>query len=141
MTRPVIEARIADSLGQRLNGWNVAASIDPDRAWVIALTHPASAGLVVETGTAVEDDAVEIAGRVLEHSTEIDIARAAPVLLHAELVMGLRTVAAMFEWPSHEVKAVVFLMFEHGHLTLDEATWLAGYEGVDAPMQPRSPLG
>jgi hypothetical protein len=139
MTRPAIEARIVESLGRRLEGWNIAASMGSDGGWVVAMSHPASAGLHVETGTADEDDAVEIAGRVLEHSAEIDIARAAPVLSHAELVMGLRTIAAMFEWESREVKAVVFLMFEHGHLTIDEATWLAGYEGIDAPMQPRSP--
>ena len=81
------------------------------------------------------------AGRVLAASIEIDIASAAPMLEHAEMVSGLRTVASMFGWESREVAAVAFLLFENGHLTHDETAWLSGYEGVGAPMQPRSPLG
>ena len=93
-------------------GWTVDASADPQMGWVIALTHPASAGLIIETGTAVEADAVETGRRVLAASAEIDIASAAPVLEHADLVMGLRTVAMSFGWESREVRAVAFLMFE-----------------------------
>lgn len=141
MARSTVETRIIESLGPCLNGWTVAASIDSEMGWVIALTHPASAGLIVETGTAVEVDAVETGRRVLAASKEIDIACAAPVLQHAELIMDLRAVASAFGWDSREVGAVAFLMFEHGYLTLDETAWLSGYEGVGAPMQPRSPLG
>jgi len=57
------------------------------------------------------------------------------------MLLGLRTVASMFGWECREVRAVAFLMFENGHLTHDETAWLSGYEGVGAPMQPRSPLG
>jgi hypothetical protein len=34
-----------------------------------------------------------------------------------------------------------FLLFEHDHLTLEEAAWLGGFAGSDAPMEPVSPLG
>ncbi|MGD9999423.1 MAG: hypothetical protein AB7U39_21090 [Ilumatobacteraceae bacterium] len=141
MARSRIEAGIIESLGPRLDGWTVKASEDPQTGWVITLTHPASAGLGIETGTAVEIEALETGRRVLAASKEVDIASAAPALEHADLITGLRTVATMFGWDSREVAAVAFLMFEHGHLTLDETAWLSGYEGVGAPMQPRSPLG
>jgi hypothetical protein len=107
----------------------------------VSLTHPASAGLIIPTGSDSVAEAIEIAGRVLSASTEIDIASAAPALEHAELLLGLRTVATMFGWGNREVGAVAFLMFENGHLTLDETAWLAGYEGVGAPMRPHSPVG
>lgn len=136
----MVETRIIELLGPRLDGWAVNASLDMQTGWVIALTHPASAGLIIETGTAIEADAVETGLRVLAVSKEIDIASAAPVLEHADLIMGLRTVATVFGWDTREVGAVAFLMFEHSHLTLSETVWLAGYEGVGAPMVPRNPL-
>lgn len=46
----------------------------------------------------------------------------------------------MLEWESREVRAVAFLMFEHGHLNNDETAWLSGYEGIGAPMKAASPL-
>jgi hypothetical protein len=141
MARSTIETSILDWLGPRLGRWTVRASLDLQMGWVITLTHPASAGLTIETGTAVEVDAVETGRRVLAASNEIDIASAAPALEHTDLINGLRTVATMFHWESREVAAVAFLMFEHGHLTLDETAWFSGYEGVGAPMEPRSPLG
>ena len=141
MARSTVETRIAELFGRRLDGWTIEASADSQANWVIALTHPASAGLIIPTGTAVEADAVETARHLLAGSAEIDIATAAPVLEHADLIMGVRTLAKTFRWDSLEVRALAFLMFEQGHLTLDETAWLSGYEGVGAPMQPQSPLG
>ena len=136
-----VDASIIKWLGPRLDRWSVDASVDPQTGWVIALTHPASAGLMIQTGTTDEAVAVETGRRVLAANAEIDIASAAPVLEHPDLILGLRTVATMFGWESREVGAVAFVMFENGHLTLDETAWLAGFEGVGAPMQPRSPIG
>jgi len=141
MTHSTVESGVIDSLGPRRDGWNVEASLSPREGWVIMLTHPASAGLNITTGTAVESDAITVASRVLAASIEIDIASAAPLLEHPEMLLGLRTVAGMFGWECREVRAVAFLMFEHGYLTHDETAWLSGYEGVGAPMQPGSPLG
>jgi hypothetical protein len=107
---------------------------------VITLAHPASAGVITETGATDEAEAVAVSSRVLAASTEIAIASAAPDLAHADLISGLRTVAKAFEWDSREVRAVAFLMFEHDQLSLDETAWLAGYEGIDAPMRAVSPL-
>ena len=135
-----VEIGIRESLRSRDDRWSVNASLAPD-GWKISLTHPASAGLIIETGTVVEHDAVEIARRVIASSTEIDIASAAPALEHLDLLLGLRTVAKAFGWQSREVGAVAFLLFENGLLTLDETAWLAGYEGIEAPMRPQSPHG
>ena len=85
--------------------------------------------------------AASIALQVLEHTEEIDVAAAAPTLEHADLLAGLRTIAAMHRWDSREVRAVAFLMFENGHLTHDETAWMSGYIGTDPPMRPTSPMG
>ena len=74
-------------------------------------------------------------------SDEIDVAASAPALEHADLLAGLRTIAAMFGWDNDEVRAVAFLMFENGHLTLDETAWVSGYIGGGSPMCPTSPMG
>jgi hypothetical protein len=140
MAGSAVKERIIESLGSRLDGWSVEASADPVAGWNITLSHPASAGLIIETGTTVEADAVETSVRVLTMSRELEIARAAPDLVHSDLVVGLRTVASAFRWDCREVAAVAFLMSEHGHLTLDETSWLSGFEGIGAPMQPSSPL-
>lgn len=141
MTGSAVEERIFEFVGSRLHGWNVEASTDPVAGWKITLSHPASAGLTIETGTSVEADAVETSVRVLTTSGEIEIVRAAPDLVHSDLVMGLRTLTLAFRWDCREVAAVAFLLYEHGHLTLDETAWLSGFEGIGAPMQRRSPLG
>ena len=73
--------------------------------------------------------------------TEVDIAAAAPKLEHPDLIAGLRTIAKAFNWDTLEVRSVAFLLFEHGHLTHDEAAWLSGYDGQNAPMNPISPTG
>jgi hypothetical protein len=77
---------------------------------------------------------------MLGPSTEIDVASAAPDLEHADLISGIRTIAQMFEWEGREVRAVAFLMFEHGRLNNDETARLSGYEEIGAPMNAASPL-
>ena len=141
MASSSIEDAICEWLGPRLDRWTVEASADRQAGWVITLTHPASAGLIIETGTGIEGDAIGTVTRVLAATKEIDIASSAPALEHLDLLLGLRTVAKMFGWENLEAGAVAFLMFENGHLTLDETAWIAGYEGHGAPMRPRSPLG
>jgi hypothetical protein len=94
----------------------------------------------VETGAIDETEAATVAMHMLGPSTEIDVASAAPDLEHADLISGIRTIAQTFEWESREVRAVAFLMFEHGHLNNDETAWLSGYDGIGAPMKAASPL-
>ena len=137
--RSTVEAKIMEALGERLDHWSIEASLDSG-AWVLTIAHPASAGVIIETGVTDDGEAVAVGSRILAASTEIDIASAAPDLAHADLISGLRTVAKAFEWDSREVRAVAFLMFEHDHLSLDETAWLAGYEGIDAPKTAVSPL-
>ena len=134
-----VKAKIMESLGQRLDHWSVEATLDPDATWVITLAHPASAGVIIETGATDQAEAVAVSGHLLAASIEIDIASAAPDLAHADLIAGLRTISKAFEWDHREVRAVAFLMYEHGHLNHDETAWLSGYEGIDAPMRAVSP--
>jgi hypothetical protein len=138
--RSTVKAKIMESLRQCLDHRSVEASLDSDARWVITLAHPASAGLIIETGATDEVEAVAVGSRVLAASTEIDIASAAPDLAHADHISELRTLAKAFDWDSREVRAVAFLMFDHDQLSLDESVWLAGYEGIDAPMKAVSPL-
>lgn len=140
MGRENVESKIRATLGHRLDRWQIEASLDRFGQWVVTLTHPASFGLSIDTVTFDEDEAITRATSVVAASSEIPIASAAPDLQHADLVFGLRTVASMFQWDGREVRAVAFLLFEHGHLNLEESAWLAGYEGIDAPMKEVSPL-
>jgi hypothetical protein len=134
--------RIKEALGPRRDRWHVEVSSDAVGRWVIALSHPASAGLMVETQATDDDGAVAAGIRMLASaSTEIEVATAAPELEHADLISGLRTISQMFKWDNREVGAIAFLMFEHGHLNQDETAWLSGYQGIGAPMAPRSPIG
>lgn len=137
----VVAAKIMESLGPRLDRWRVESNLDAGGCWVITLTHPASAGLVLDTGSTNEGDAIAVGDRILAANTEIDIASAAPDLEHDELILGLRAISKMFEWDNGEVRAVAFLMFEQGQLNVDETAWLSGYEGSNAPMTAASPLG
>jgi hypothetical protein len=137
----VVATKIMESLGPRLDRWRVESNLDIGGRWVITLAHPASAGLVLDTGSPNEGDAIAVGNRIVAANTEIDIASAAPDLEHADLILGLRTISKMFEWDNREVRVVAFLMFEHGQLNLDETAWLSGYEGINAPMKAASPLG
>ena len=136
-----IPSKIISWLGDRADRWTVVASIDDQGCWVVQLEHPASAGLGLETGAADEADAAPIAIRMLESNGEIAIASASPRLEHADLCLGVRTLAMAFQWHNREVAGVTFLMFEHGHLTERETAWLAGFVGHDAPSAHLSPLG
>ena len=145
MEPSTVAAEIIESLGPRLDRWSVEATRDQFGQWEVALTHPASSGIRLLTSTSDAAEAVAKATATLaspaSFNHEIDIASAAPELEHPDLIAGLRTIAFAFKWDSREVRSVSFLMFEHRHLTHDETAWLAGYEGVDAPMTARSPLG
>jgi hypothetical protein len=140
-----IAAKVIESLGPRLDRWSVEATRDRFGQWEVALTHPASSGIRFLTSTSDEAEAVaKVAASLATSPTfdrEIAIACAAPDLEHPDLVSGLRTISFSFGWDCRQVRAVAFLMFEHGHLTHDETAWLAGFEGTDAPMEAVSPLG
>ena len=137
----LISSEIISWLGDRADRWTVVASTDDQGGWVVQLEHPASTGLGLETGATDEVDAARIAIRMLASSDEIAIAWTSPTLEHAELCLGVRTLATMFRWHNREVRGVTFLMFEHGHLTERETAWLAGFVGRDAPAAYLSPYG
>ena len=103
------------------------------------LEHPASAGVVLELRETDPAEAAAAATRILAAHREVQLAFAAPELTNPDLVMGLRTLTAAFTWSNLEVRSVAFLLYEHGHLTVDEAAWLGGYEGKDPPMTVTSP--
>ena len=68
------------------------------------------------------------------------VADAAPELVHPDTVAGVRTLAVAFDWPTVQVRAVAFLLFDAGVLTADEAGWLSGFVAHDAPMVVTPPI-
>ena len=136
-----IERAIKDSLDLDAVGWHVVAAQDDRDEWAICLDHPASHGLVIETSTSTATDALRLALSILSSSDELAIVGAAPVLEHTDLLLGVRTLTQCHEWDNLEVRAVAFLMFEHGHITRAETAWLAGFIGRDAPRNPVDPMG
>ncbi len=141
MESKLIPIEIERWLGDLGQGWTISASTAADGSWTVQLAHPASSGKVLETGAASEVEALKIAKRWLKSDDEIRIVAAAPLLAHPDLCSGVRTLTQAFDWHNREVRGVVFLMYEHGHLTESEAAWLAGYMGESAPGQAASPLG
>jgi hypothetical protein len=109
------------------------------RGFVLVADHPASAGLVLETGTLDH----ELAARHISswmRQREFAVADAAPELVHPDTVLGVRSLAVAFDWPSVQVRAVAFLLFGAGVLTADEAGWLSGFVADDAPMVVTPPI-
>jgi hypothetical protein len=118
--------------------WRLTVERD-DRGFTLVAEHPASAGLVLETGTLDRDLA---ASRISAWfaQREIGVADAAPELVHADTVAGLRGLAQAFDWPTVQVRAVAFLLYDAGVLTADEAAWLSGFVADDAPMVATPPF-
>ncbi|HEX8805154.1 MAG TPA: hypothetical protein VF743_13200 [Acidimicrobiales bacterium] len=119
--------------------WTLGTEPNP-RGFVLVADHPASAGLVLETGT-FDGGVAERHVDSWMRQREFAVADAAPDLVHPDTVAGVRTLVTTFDWPTVEVRAVAFLLFDAGALTADEAGWLAGFVAGDAPMEARSPLG
>jgi hypothetical protein len=118
--------------------WTLTLQRDA-RGFVLVADHPASAGLVVETGTLDHDLAARRISSWIRQR-EVAVADAAPELVHADTVAGVRTLALAFDWPTAQVRAVAFLLFEAGVLTADEAGWLSGFVADDAPMVVTPPI-
>lgn len=106
----------------------------------VEMEHPASHGLIFSVEGSTEDPRGWLR-RAIEESKEIAIVSGAPPLEHRRLVLGVRTLIQGFHWSSKEVRSLAFVLYEADALTIDEAAWLAGYCGADAPMSPQSPLG
>jgi hypothetical protein len=109
------------------------------RGSILVADHPASAGLIIETGTLDHDLA---ARRIFSwiRQREVAVADAAPELVHPDTVAGVRALALAFDWPTAHVRAVAFLLFQAGVLTADEAGWLSGFVADDAPMTATPPI-
>jgi hypothetical protein len=120
------------------SGWSLRSERRGGRLSLIA-EHPASSGMVLDLEVSDPKMAQQLDWFCGER--EIAVASAAPPLVHPDVVLGVRALARAFEWPTREVKAVAFLMFEAGALSVDETSWLAGYVAEDAPMERVSPLG
>lgn len=118
--------------------WRISVERE-DSGFVVHAQHPASSGLVLETGTFDGDAAGEAVAEWIRQP-EVAIAEAAPELEHADIAMGVRTLTVAFEWPTVQVRAVAFLLFEAGALSADEAGWLAGFCAYDAPMRSTPPM-
>jgi hypothetical protein len=107
--------------------------------FVVTAEHPASPGLVIETGTLDGDLAVQRIVAGIDRR-EVALADAAPEFAHPDTVAGVRNLARAFDWPTVQVRAVAFLLFEAGALTADEAAWLTGFVANDAPMVHTPPI-
>jgi hypothetical protein len=119
--------------------WTLALERDA-RGIVLVAEHPASAGLVIETGTLDHDLAARRIASWWSSQREVAVADAAPDLVHPDTVAGVRHLALAFAWPTVQVRGVAFLLFEAGALTADEAGWLSGFVADDAPMVVTSPI-
>ena len=75
------------------------------------------------------------------HEREFAVADAAPELVHPDAAAGVRNLVTAFGWPTVQLRAVAFLLFEVDALTADEAGWLAGFATSDAPMVASPPNG
>jgi hypothetical protein len=106
---------------------------------VLVADHPASAGLVIEIDTLDHELAARRSSSWMRHR-EVAVADAAPELVHPDTVLGVRSLAVAFDWPTVQVRAVAFLLFEAGVLTADEAGWLSGFVADDAPMVVTPPI-
>jgi hypothetical protein len=107
---------------------------------VIELAHPGSAGLRLQ----IDPDTPDVRGEVvtwLQQNRILHVVAAAPHFEHPTPASGLRTLTQIFDWPATELRALAFLLWEAGAVTLEEAAWLAGYVADDAPMTPISPEG
>ena len=118
--------------------WTFTLQRDPG-GFVLVADHPASAGRVIETGTLDHDLAAHRISSWMDRR-EVAIADAAPELMHPDTVAGVRALAEAFDWPTVQVRAVAFLLFDAGVLTADEAGWLSGFVARDAPMVATTPI-
>ena len=136
-----IEDELAELASHKLGAssrWRLTVERD-DRGFTLVAEHPASAGLVLETGTLDRDLAASrISAWIAQR--EIGVADAAPELVHADTVAGVRVLAQAFDWPTVQVRAVAFLLYDAGVLTADETAWLSGFVADDAPMVATPPI-
>jgi hypothetical protein len=109
------------------------------RGFVLVADHPASAGVVIETGTLDHDLAARRISSWIRQR-EVAVADAAPELVHLDTVAAVRTLALAFDWPTAQVGAVAFLLFEAGVLIADEAGWLSGLVADDVPTVVTPPI-
>ena len=116
--------------------WTVAVSRSSHTGgWVVQLDHEASHGLVFDMGESGADaDATIVSIRETLGSRAGELRRiaVAPVLVNADDVMEIRSLAHIFNWTQLEVRSVVALI-RRWTLTEDEAEWLSSYIGRDAP--------
>ena len=131
-------AVVRRALGQGHSRWTFSVQREDD-GFTLFADHPASAGLVIATGTFDRDLA---AGRVTSwlDKREIAVADAAPELVHPYTVAGVRNLTVAFNWPAVQVRSVAYLLYEAGALTTHEAGWLSGFVAEDAPMVDTPPV-
>jgi hypothetical protein len=67
------------------------------RGFILVADHPASAGLIMETGTLDHDLAARRISSWM-HQREVAVADAAPELVHVDTVAGVRALAQAFDW-------------------------------------------
>lgn len=116
--------------GQR-SGWSgvrarVAKGLRVPRAAERPLAEQSALATLrtVETVVAPGWEAARLIATWMEQR-EIAVADAARTLAHPDTVASVRTLAVAFEWPTVQVRAVAFLLYGAGVLTVDEAGWLS----------------
>lgn len=130
-----LQSQLTQLLQQRSPAWELSCETSESGAYTISLSHPASHGLIYIVEEHDSDAVVRVASAWLADNEELSIADAAPTLAHPELVLGLRTLTAAFDWPNEQVRSVAFLLAETEALNREEAAWLAGFVGSNAPGQ------
>jgi hypothetical protein len=78
--------------------------------FVLVADHPASAGLMIETGTLDHDLAAHRISSWMDHRA-VAVADAAAELMHSDTVAGVQALAEAFDWPTAQVRTVAFLLF------------------------------
>lgn len=119
-------------------GWKVSCTATEDSV-ECQFTHQRSAGFAIQAKLKDADSL----SRTIEHhvssNIEFVIVEASPrVSPHSNFLQDLRGIARAYKWTNVEVQGLALLLREHSIVTGPEASWLAGYVGIGAPLQPRS---
>lgn len=128
---------IRDQYSAVFDGWENNVEFLRERGqMVLRLDHPLSPGLIFDAPAADESDASALAEMVfgsefLEH--EMESVGTAPSGLNAELALGVRNLAAAFEWQQATIASLAGVLVDAGLIDPSVAAWLPTYA---APFRP-----
>jgi hypothetical protein len=109
------------------------------RGFILVADHPASAGLIIETGTLDHDLAARRISSWIRQR-EVAVADAAPELVHPDTVARVRARRLGTAGTRRREHAPLASRRPAPVLTADEAGWLCGFVADDAPMTATPPI-